>query len=212
MAAGADEIEFDVRLSADGVPVVLHDPVVDRVTTLEGPVASKPWEELRRATIRGHQGNDYPSMGLTKVQTVLELFGPHVGMNIHVKALDEEGATLRMIQAAAARNPDRFIYIAGDETVLQAAIRVCPEVPRFCLARQREPSVLLKAALEHGCVGLQFRATSYDAAAVAKAKAHGLKCNLFYADTTEDARAALAAGIDGVLTNDIGYLRWAVSQ
>ncbi len=43
---GADAVEFDLRLSADGEVVVIHDPVVDRTTDGTGAVAQKTWPEL----------------------------------------------------------------------------------------------------------------------------------------------------------------------
>ena len=47
LALGADGIEFDVRLSADGVPVVIHDRTLDRTTSGTGPVADRTFDELR---------------------------------------------------------------------------------------------------------------------------------------------------------------------
>ena len=41
MAAGADGLELDVHLSADGVPVVCHDETLDRTTGGHGPVAAR---------------------------------------------------------------------------------------------------------------------------------------------------------------------------
>ncbi|MCK7478815.1 MAG: hypothetical protein M0C28_16645 [Candidatus Moduliflexus flocculans] len=41
LAAGADGIELDVRLSRDGVPVVMHDPTLDRTTDATGPVDAR---------------------------------------------------------------------------------------------------------------------------------------------------------------------------
>jgi glycerophosphoryl diester phosphodiesterase len=48
MAAGADGLELDVHLSADGVPVVLHDPTLDRTTSATGPLAALTASELAR--------------------------------------------------------------------------------------------------------------------------------------------------------------------
>jgi glycerophosphoryl diester phosphodiesterase len=42
MAEGADGLEFDVRLSRDGVPVVHHDPTLERTTDARGPVSRRP--------------------------------------------------------------------------------------------------------------------------------------------------------------------------
>jgi glycerophosphoryl diester phosphodiesterase len=46
---GADAIELDVRVTADGVPVVLHDATLDRTTDRSGAVAGLTLDEVRRA-------------------------------------------------------------------------------------------------------------------------------------------------------------------
>jgi glycerophosphoryl diester phosphodiesterase len=205
LAGGADELELDVRLTADGVPVVIHDADVDRVSDLEGPVADLTWADLAHVGVRAPGGGLVPAMGLARLDDVLRLFAPHAGLNVHVKVADPRA--LAPVAAAAARHPDRLIYVAGAEDVLELALERHPETPRFCLARQRDPDVLLAHALRYRCAGLQFVTGRYDAHATAEARGHGLRCNLFFADTVEDAREAVAAGIDGVLTNDVGVVR-----
>ena len=49
-AGGADGIEFDVQLSADGIPVVIHDQTVDRTTNGQGKVAAMTVAELQAWT------------------------------------------------------------------------------------------------------------------------------------------------------------------
>lgn len=44
---GADELEFDIRLSKDGVPVILHDANVDRTTDGSGPIADLTIDEIK---------------------------------------------------------------------------------------------------------------------------------------------------------------------
>src|SRR5262245_39979831 len=51
LALGADGIELDVHLSRDGVPVVHHDRTLNRMTTLDGPVAARTADELGRAGV-----------------------------------------------------------------------------------------------------------------------------------------------------------------
>src|SRR5688572_6318951 len=48
LAAGADGLELDVHLSADGVAVVHHDALLDRTTSASGPIASRTAAELAR--------------------------------------------------------------------------------------------------------------------------------------------------------------------
>jgi glycerophosphoryl diester phosphodiesterase len=40
LSQGADALEFDLRLSADGIPVLMHDPMLDRTTRVTGPVGA----------------------------------------------------------------------------------------------------------------------------------------------------------------------------
>jgi len=47
LALGVDGVEFDVRLSADGELVVIHDPTVDRTTNASGHVARLTLKQLR---------------------------------------------------------------------------------------------------------------------------------------------------------------------
>ncbi|MDA1185518.1 MAG: glycerophosphodiester phosphodiesterase family protein, partial [Acidobacteria bacterium] len=48
MRAGADGLELDVHLSADGVPVVHHDATLDRTTSASGPVVAHTAADLAR--------------------------------------------------------------------------------------------------------------------------------------------------------------------
>lgn len=49
LADGADGAEVDLRLTADGVLAVCHDPDLGRIGSQPLPVATTPWEELRQA-------------------------------------------------------------------------------------------------------------------------------------------------------------------
>lgn len=53
IAAGADFLEADVQVSSDGVPFILHDSNVDRMTDGTGKAASKSYAELRRLHLKG---------------------------------------------------------------------------------------------------------------------------------------------------------------
>src|SRR3954471_9400130 len=51
LALGADGLELDVHLSRDGVVVVHHDRMLDRTTSLRGPIAERMSDDLRRVAI-----------------------------------------------------------------------------------------------------------------------------------------------------------------
>jgi glycerophosphoryl diester phosphodiesterase len=67
LTAGVDEIEFDVQLTSDGVPVVLHDATLDRTTDGHGPLRDHTWAEIERLDAGGwsapeHAGERVPSL------------------------------------------------------------------------------------------------------------------------------------------------------
>ncbi len=93
VALGADGIEFDVHLSADGVPVLLHDATLERTTDGHGPVAQRTAAELRRLDA-GYQftrdgGRTYPYRGRgMRIPTLDEVFEsfPDVPCILEIKA------------------------------------------------------------------------------------------------------------------------------
>lgn len=53
ISLGVEQIEFDVQLSADGVPVIFHDATLDRMTDGTGPLADRSLAELRALSVKG---------------------------------------------------------------------------------------------------------------------------------------------------------------
>jgi glycerophosphoryl diester phosphodiesterase len=92
---GADALELDVRLSADGIAVVIHDPTIDRTTNGTGAVAGLSLEELQRSDAGG--GARIPTL-----RAVLESF-PSIPILLEVKAPEAQGAVAAEIDRAGAR-------------------------------------------------------------------------------------------------------------
>lgn len=122
----ADMIELDVRATADGHCVVLHDPDVDRTTNGTGPVAGMTLAEVQSLDAGYHftpdQGRTYPMRGQgVRVPTIDEVFAalPNMPLTIELKtaaaqlplfkAVAEYHATERVI-AAGERNAYRTLF------------------------------------------------------------------------------------------------------
>lgn len=111
MALGADGLEFDVRLSADGVAVVIHDPTLERTTDGAGPVARHTLAQLHaldagyRFTRDGGRTFPYRGRGI-RIPTLDEALSAHAGTPcvIEVKAPEAAEAFVRAIEAHGARN------------------------------------------------------------------------------------------------------------
>lgn len=82
---GADAIEFDVRAAADGTPVVMHDPTVDRTTDGTGLVSGKTLSQLK--TLDAGRGEEIPTLDevfeqVRSVPFILEIKETAVGARV----------------------------------------------------------------------------------------------------------------------------------
>ena len=104
LAQGADGIELDVQLSADGALVVIHDETLDRTTTGSGNVADHTLAELRSVDASaGHGG--YRGVTIPTLAEVLELVAPtRVAINIELKnsEVPYPGLEEKVVAAVAA--------------------------------------------------------------------------------------------------------------
>lgn len=85
--AGADLVELDVRLTADGAAVVLHDADLARTTDRAGAVREMTLAEVRRARVPGS-----PEQGVPTLEEVLDLLeGTATGVDVEIKNVPGEG-------------------------------------------------------------------------------------------------------------------------
>ncbi len=94
---GAHGIEFDVQLSADGVPVIIHDDTVDRTTNGRGRVTDLTLAQLQ--ALDAGQGESIPTLA-----QVFALFGPHFLYNLEIKNDDQDDKGAESAIAACIRH------------------------------------------------------------------------------------------------------------
>src|SRR5206468_4882936 len=82
---GADAIELDVQLSADGVPMVIHDLTVDRTTNGHGSVASFASRDLRRLDAGAWFSSRFKGERVPTLEEALECARGRCGLNVEIK-------------------------------------------------------------------------------------------------------------------------------
>ena len=95
LGLGADALELDVRLSRDGVAVVIHDPTLDRTTDGTGAVAEMSFDQIRAAKAGG-------GVRIPAFREVLEAF-PATPLLVEIKAAEAQEAVAAEIEQAHAR-------------------------------------------------------------------------------------------------------------
>ncbi len=85
---GADIVEIDVTLTRDGVPILLHDPTLDRTTNGTGPASDHTLAEIRQLRLRAAAGGPDAPLTDEKIPTLeeaLELAKGRLLVNLDVK-------------------------------------------------------------------------------------------------------------------------------
>ena len=134
-ALGADVIETDVRSTADGVLVVMHDATVERTTDGEGRVARLTLAELKRLDA-GYRwspdgGRTFPlrGRGLT-IPTLEEVFERLPGMRFNIEPKQDAPASSKLLCGVIrGRGMGGRVLVASFRLSLLAEFRrECPEV------------------------------------------------------------------------------------
>jgi glycerophosphoryl diester phosphodiesterase len=145
---GADAIELDVRLTADGVPVVLHDPTLDRTSDRGGPLKALSLADLREVdagakfTLDG--GLTFPFRAAdVRIPTLSEVLRgfPEMPLLVEVKEPAAQQAVRRVLLEESA--VERCV-IASEQ---HAALQAFREPPFTVAASGSEIATLYRAVL-----------------------------------------------------------------
>ena len=205
---GADAVEFDVRLTADGVPVVLHDAGVGRTTDGGGVLHDLTLAQVKGFRIQG--GHDVPTL-----EEALRTLSGRIGVDLEIKNIPGEpdftadaepvvDASLRALDEVGFSGP--VLLSSFNPRSLAHARAVAPDVPTGLLT---EYSVEAAAALAfasregHPWV-LPFVGKLNEAGDGFVEQVHvaGILLGTWIVDDPETAVALLRAGLDAVATND----------
>ena len=100
---GADIVELDVRATSDGVFVLLHDPSLDRTSTVGGHVANTPFVNARRALLKMRDGGSQPLAHgdwLPTLSRALEVARDRIVVNLDIKVAAQTDQISRLILGA----------------------------------------------------------------------------------------------------------------
>ena len=215
VALGAEEIEFDLWKTKDGILVSSHDSTLERVSNGSGNIWDYTLEELRALDFGAKHGEKFRGLRIPTFREILEKFAGRVIMNIHVKPWDggEDEELLREILAFLRRyDCERHCYLTSRcDAMLRRAKELAPAVG-VCVGAGHTPWQIVDRAIAIGADKVQLFKPYFDQAMIDKAHANGIRCNVFWADDPDEARKYFEMGIDTVLTNDYLAIREAIKE
>lgn len=216
MRVGAEHgftlVEYDVKLSRDGVPVLLHDDDLDRTSNGHGPAAAKTYAELARLDAGSWHSARYAGEPLPAFAAVARYtLANGIASNVEIKPCPGREAETGAAVALAARAlwqgaavPPLLSSFA--EQALQAARASAPELPRALLVEQ-VPTDWRERLVKHGCIALNIHQKDATRELIDAVHAAGYRIAAWTVNDPERARLLLDWGIDGLFTDELAAIR-----
>lgn len=204
---GADGVELDAKLSADGHVVVHHDVTVDRTTDGSGRVSQLSLSALRELDAGSFFSENFRAEKIPTLDEVFESIGGRAFINVELTNYSTPRDDLVQKVCELVRRhamQDRILFSSFFAGNLKKAAHYLPEVPRGLLA---QVSLLGLWARSFGFDFGDYAALHpyvSDVTAQQVQRVHKLKrrINVWTVNTQEDLRRMIGWGVDGIITDD----------
>jgi len=204
---GADGVELDAKLTADGHVVVIHDSTVDRTTDGTGRVASLTLESIRTLDAGKWFDEKFSGTKVPLLEEVFETVGRDKIINVELKNLltPRDGLVVKICELIKRHNNhNQILFSSFYPSNLKAAAQIMPEVPRGLLAM---PGLLGLWARSFGFMFGDYQALHPYISNTTREqiqRAHRLKrrVHVWTVNTPDDLHRLKDWGVDGVITDD----------
>ncbi|PWB71605.1 MAG: hypothetical protein C3F07_13550 [Anaerolineales bacterium] len=207
LTQGADGIELDVKLSADGHVVVIHDPTVDRTTGAHGNVKDITLAELRALDAGSFFSEQYKGEKIPTLEEVFETVGKRTFINVELTNYntprDHLVETVCMLVKRFGLQK-RVLFSSFFVSNLSRTRGYLPDVPRGLLALN---GLLGAWARSFGFAFGNYQALHpnlKDATHQQVQRVHrlGRRIHVWTVNAEQDMRRLFDWGVDGIFTDD----------
>ena len=211
---GTDGFETDVHLSKDGVPVICHNYTIDETSNGTGEIEKMTLEQLKSYDFGSYYDLKFKGTPLPTLDEFLDLA---VGKNLKVLNIElkpekdtarRETLVRKTLDAVKARGLDDILLISSFSPEILEYIK---QVDPICKTAFLYPAGYVRAHLAFippyklmkklQCHAAHPHKLCIRADFVKKAHEKGLEVNVWTIDESEDIRAMIEAGVDGIITD-----------
>ncbi|MFF7382723.1 glycerophosphodiester phosphodiesterase family protein [Streptomyces griseoluteus] len=191
---GADAVEIDVRLTRDGVPVLLHDDTLKRLWEIDRPLSTLTAAQVTELTAGGIPTLAEALSATEGARVMADLCGG-VTPRVADRVLD-------VVREAGAE--DRVLYSSGAQSLLtlRAAAPAAELALTWTSTARPRPALLTALRPRY----LNYRFSLVDADLATRVHKEGYLLSVWTPDTARSMRRLLALGADSITTNRIDTL------
>lgn len=211
IAVGADGIEFDVRLTRDGVPVVIHDSSLRRTGGLPQRVADLTASEISKIDVGSWFARSFANETVPSLAELFTLFQSN-NSTLYLEMKCDSAAEYAPLAEACCRLIDEYDFqerVIVECFQLPALREINSDIKTVALF---EPSIsnpsflsdqiIINQAKDVGAVALALHHRLARKSLVEKAKAAGMHVAVWTVDDPSWIQRARTIGIDALITND----------
>ncbi len=200
--------ECDVKLSADGVPFLLHDDTLNRTSTGQGIAGEQPWSQLAQLDAGYWHSRRFAGEPLPTLANIAQFcLKNSYFLNIEIKPTPgTERETGQVVAEHAAKLwKDAVIpplLTSFRPESLEGAQAAAPRLPRGLLLNTLWKG-WLETALVLDCMAIVCNHALWDTSSVTQAKSAGFRCLSYTVNDEWAAQRLLDLGTDGIITDRV---------
>ena len=203
---GADAVELDVKLSKDGVPIIMHDPTVERTTDGTGRVCDLALADFRKLDAGAWIDSKYTRECVPTLAEVFESVGRRLWINVELTNYTTRGdgleaAVVALIQKMSLQR--RVLLSSFDPFTIRNVRRLDPSLPVAQLTAS-DMALPLREAWLAPLVPHEARhpdVAQLKQKGVAYFKKRGYRVNVWTINDPADMREFVEQGVDGLITD-----------
>ncbi len=201
--------EYDVKLTADQVPILLHDDTLERTSTGSGRASQFSLKQLSNLDFGAWHSPPFAGEPIATLSSIAAYtLANGIFSSIEIKPEPElEAATGRKVAEAAARlwkNADAPPLLSSFSVLaLEAARQAAPHLPRMLLIDGPVPKDWKLRLQALGCAGMDIDLPQVNATLISAVHANGYRIRAWTVNEPAQARQFLLWGCDAVFTDAI---------
>ena len=203
VALGVHQIEFDVRQTADGEIVVIHDKTVDRTADAPGKVSRRKLAQLRELDFGRWKSDRFTGERIATLAETLDALPRDVWINLQIKKGEPVADEVARLVAERARLDQ--VFVSCGNAAAQTARAVAPKILICNLVRQASRAAYVDHAIAARSDFVQFHYMrgAPEPELVERAKRAGLRVNYFCDPNGCELPPLFEAGVDFALVDDV---------
>lgn len=192
--------EVDVRLTRDGVPVLLHDSTLLRTTGVDRELGGTTLEQLRALDAGSWFGTDFTGEGVPTLEEALSAARGRIPLMLELKSGGDEDRLARIVVelVRSMQMEEECLLASSSAGMLRLCRSIAPEIKRVYIARTVVPGMGALVSAQGYSVDRRWAG----AAAALQAHGEGRDLYIWTANSYSQLRHVLALGPDGLITDD----------